>query len=387
MQKKILYVFTNGRKERLNEISKGNEAPLEFLFGLPYLKNQGYSVDILELNDLRPDVQSKQYALLEKENTKINQRTLLTSSSHLFSNDFDKFNSYDLIIAGNEYIAFGLLHYIIKGILNTKMIFFVMGMMANVYKKKKTKKTLYQYLIKNDYRYSKKLYDELIQNSEAAIFIGIGEFDLAKTLFNKYKNKFHFLPFCTDTSFWKPSDNTLKECPYVLFMGNDSNRDYDLAIRIAKKLKQIQFKFITSRITKSMLPDNVELLAGDWKKIVYTDIQIREFIQNCSLIILPLKDSFQPSGQSVALQSMACGKTVVISKNKGFWDLDNFITKKHLVFVEQNNVDDWIDVILNTLNDNNLVNSINANARELVETDYNLVNFGRQLEKIIRNQL
>ena len=38
------------------------------------------------------------------------------------------------------------------------------------------------------------------------------------------------------------------------------------------------------------------------------------------MTIIPLKNSIQPSGQSVALQSMACGTPVVITETFGFWD-------------------------------------------------------------------
>jgi len=68
----------------------------------------------------------------------------------------------------------------------------------------------------------------------------------------------------------------------------------------------------------------VELLSGDWKESILSDIEIRKLIQKSRLVILPLKKTFQPSGQSVALQTMACGKPVIISKTDGFWDPENF---------------------------------------------------------------
>ena len=37
---------------------------------------------------------------------------------------------------------------------------------------------------------------------------------------------------------------------------------------------------------------------------------------------MPLVETLQPSGQSVALQSMSMGLPVLITKTEGFWDFD-----------------------------------------------------------------
>ena len=64
---------------------------------------------------------------------------------------------------------------------------------------------------------------------------------------------------------------------------------------------------------------------------------INNFIQNpanmevykkSGLTIIPLKNSYQPSGQSVTLQSMAVGTPVMITKTDGFWDLNSFANNK-----------------------------------------------------------
>ena len=47
-------------------------------------------------------------------------------------------------------------------------------------------------------------------------------------------------------------------------------------------------------------------------------MKIRELYQD-AFAIIPLKDVFQPSGYSVTLQAMACGKPVVLTKTKGLW--------------------------------------------------------------------
>ena len=52
---------------------------------------------------------------------------------------------------------------------------------------------------------------------------------------------------------------------------------------------------------------------------IISQMKIRELYQDAFAIIIPLKDVFQPSGYSVTLQAMACGKPVVLTKTKGLW--------------------------------------------------------------------
>ena len=64
-----------------------------------------------------------------------------------------------------------------------------------------------------------------------------------------------------------------------------------------------------------------------------SDNEIKSLYQNALLTILPLKNSYQPSGQSVALQSMSMGTPVIISNTEGFWDIKSFENNKNIKFV------------------------------------------------------
>ena len=72
-----------------------------------------------------------------------------------------------------------------------------------------------------------------------------------------------------------------------------------------------------------------------------TDSELREIYNNARLTIIPLKESSQPSGQSVALQSMSVGVPVLISKTAGFWDEEIFENNTHLFFQNDNNPSSW----------------------------------------------
>ena len=131
-----------------------------------------------------------------------------------------------------------------------------------------------------------------------------------------------------------------------MFVGNDGNRDANLLIDIAKAMPEYQFIFV-SKIPKLQdieLP-NVKLISGSWGDKALTDSELREIYNNARLTIIPLKESSQPSGQSVALQSMSVGVPVLISKTTGFWDEEIFENNTHLFFQNDNNPSSWKKIL------------------------------------------
>lgn len=140
---------------------------------------------------------------------------------------------------------------------------------------------------------------------------------------------------------------------------------------------------MTSRIKPEEVSDNVDVVVGDWRSNLVTDGGMRNLYNECQLVILPLKESLQPSGQSVALQAMACGVPVIISKTEGFWDPENFIDEEHLLFVKNTRVEDWTGKISILYEDSKLYDRLSKNGMNLVRSKYNMDAFNKQLESII----
>ncbi|MCD4694183.1 glycosyltransferase [bacterium] len=370
---KILYIFTGGRKKRFDEITKG-KAPSEFLFGAYELKKMSYELDIMEIEET-----TNKPSLFSKINKVIKQKTLkkitgLNQNSTIFKDKINKINKYDHVICGNDYIALCLYPWIKKRKIKSLISFFVMGQLAN------TRDPGLSHLGK---KIGKKIYGDLIKECNSIIFLGEGELDLANSIYPKFKDKFNFLPFAVDTTFWKPDDKIKKE-DFILSIGNDKARDWPLAIDIAKSMPEENFKFITKNknITKNNLPSNVELIKGDWKDRLLTDKEIRNIYRKCKMVILPIHDTIQPSGQSVCLQAMACSKPVIISRYQGFWDSKNIKNNTHLIITE-NNKNNFIDQIDQIDKNENLVKKIKKESINLILNNYKIDIFAKKLIKII----
>ncbi len=371
---KIAYIFTSGRKDRMNSLNN-SEMPSEFFFGVFQLKNAGFDVEVFELSDFNSSDERRllPHWLLIRIKNYISRNTGLVSSCDFLNTDkLLNLNKYDIIIANNEYVALGLLPFILTGRLKIKMIFFVMGMLAKLE------------FVKNRRHFilGKKIYQLLISNSIKSLFVGKGEYSFAQALYPKNINKIEFIAFPIDTDFWCPQK--LEKENFILFIGNDARRDYDLLLDVAKQMTNLKFVFITRNIGKERISTNVELIKGDWKERILTDEKIREYYCRAKLVILPIRDTWQPSGQSVAQQAMACATPVIISRFKGFWDYENFIHNKNIFFVDGKSTIIWKKFIYDCLDKSqSSLDVIGYNSRETMVEKYNINNFAEKLKTVL----
>ncbi|MFZ5759345.1 MAG: glycosyltransferase family 4 protein [Thermodesulfobacteriota bacterium] len=377
--KKILYLFTKGRKERLSAMASALRpaAPREFLFGLPHLREKGYEVDLVEIDDLPCRPGSFSYRWQFWKNNVIGALTGLNSSSHFFHDAEQMLSGYDLIIAANEYIAFGVAALIRKRRLRGKLIFFVMGMLARV-----------AWLERNGHRFyplAREIYRSLLASAAVVVFIGKGEMAYAEKRYPRLAGNFHFVPFAVDTHFWQPAEPNSAGEGSVLFVGNDKYRDFSCVAGIVRKMTNHRFIVISRNPQLAELAScrHVTVVAGDWKDAVISDAEMRRYYQQAQLVILPLQNTLQPSGQSVALQAMACGKAVLMTRTEGFWEPGVFVHDRHLIFIEENDPDLWRTRIMTLLADRGRLTGIGRAARQLMEANNNLDLFGQRLLKCL----
>ena len=147
-------------------------------------------------------------------------------------------------------------------------------------------------------------------------------------------------------------------------------------------MKDNEFLFVTSnKEVNSIEMENVEVISGNWNKSLLTDAEIRDIYEQSKVTILPLKNTLQPSGQSVTLQSMSCGVPVIISSTIGFWDNDKFKNDYHLIKLEDNSLDNWVSKINEIFKSEDLLNKISKNGIDLVNNNYDIHKFNEYIEK------
>ena len=98
---------------------------------------------------------------------------------------------------------------------------------------------------------------------------------------------------------------------------------------------------------------------------------------------MPLKNTLQPSGQSVTLQSMSVGTPVLITKTKGFWDNEKFEDNKNIFFINNNDVDNWIKKIVSIYENEYLLKTVSKNSIKTINENYDINLFNNNLEEIL----
>jgi hypothetical protein len=168
---------------------------------------------------------------------------------------------------------------------------------------------------------SRPLVRRLIARSLAALdhvfFFGPADREVAIERYGLPREKSSIFTFGVDTHFWRPLPDEPVE-DFVTAIGQDLNRDYDL---LAAAPGRHPTRIVTRQKVK--IPagaDHVKTSVGDFfGSDAMTDEDLRRLYNRSAAVIVPLKDVFQPSGYSVTLQAMSCGKPVILSDIKGLW--------------------------------------------------------------------
>ena len=365
----ICYIFIQGRKEKI--LSNKIEAQ-DFYYGLIHLKEmKDNKVNLIEFTDTNSWFSSI-LQLLDKAISKLFSIPFYSHRIVSLKNLKTLLKSDKVILVSESTGYSALIMLIFLKFKKTQVILFVMGLYSKKLRFTWTK-TIHNLFIKI-----------LIFFIDDVLILGKGEYEKAIS-FHKKKSKIHYFPFCVDTNFWKPSQPIeINQNSEILFIGNDGNRDYEMLINIAKELKQFNFRFISenSIFDKFHLP-NVVVERGKWGSNVITDTDLRNIYVKSKCVILPLKESTQPSGQSVCLQAMSLGVPVVISDTGGFWDKEIFLHNESIHFINPNEITNWTNSLETIHRDNGLLSRLSKKGQDLVDQEFSLNNFNSQLLSIL----
>ena len=139
--------------------------------------------------------------------------------------------------------------------------------------------------------------------------------------------------FGADENFWTPPAPPAARRG-VLAVGNDGRRDYATLIEAARAMTQESFTVVTRMEPPAALPAKVAWRRGDWRGQAVSDEELRELYRSAACVVVPLLESPQPSGQSVAMQAMMCGAPVVHTRTAGWWGAEVIRDGEHIVLVE-----------------------------------------------------
>lgn len=358
---KIAYIFHPGRLQRLDKASTG-DAATEFFYGALELRARGHDVSCYELGDSAGKLTFDHlflalmnYAgLMPPKAPPILFRQIIRIVPIL--------HTFDIVIGTESGIAFALAATKLRKQWHGTLIGIHCGF-------------LHHYQSRMAVYLTRLLFAQMY-----SCLFGEGEKPIIQKRYKVPNESVGVIPFGVDTKFWRP-DGPYEKSPYILAVGNDFQRDYSLLIEVAR-LVNVRIKVITERDIPADIPSNVEVIRGSYRNTGLSDIQLRELYQKALFTVIPLKPSFQPSGQSVALQSMACGTPVLITKTEGLWDHRYLRDMENIVFIQSNDPNEWARAIDRMTADHELLKRLGGAACQYVSAYGQIERYADRLEQL-----
>lgn len=341
----IAFLFKGGRRARLESAEPG---PREFFYGFTELSG----ADLIEEDDLGV-VTSSFWTNRPMEGFVARLTGLNTGSIARFSHPdaLSRLNGYDAVVATTNSQGLALAFLRARGLLKTRVLFIPMGVLEP--ESLPWRRGLYKRLLRH-------LSLAPLSRSEAVFLkkcLGPG-------------GDVEYLPFGVDLRFWAPANGNEGGGDYVLSIGNDWKRDY-ATLAAAWRPEYPLLKVVTN-LPVPLSPGNVESIIGDWRKRLLSDEEVRSLFQNARFVVLPVRQTIQPSAQSACLQAMACGKAVVISDIKGLWDREVLVGGKACQLAPPGSVEGLRAAIEELLESPQRVNEMGRRGRQAVENHFNL---------------
>tara|TARA_B100002019_G_C21274951_1_gene604977 strand:- start:6971 stop:8092 length:1122 start_codon:yes stop_codon:yes gene_type:complete len=357
--KNITFVYSGNRKKLLSGKEKYAR---DFFYGYTEFDQKKYNLNIIEFE--------KPNCWLASFFTKFDSNlSKLLSLPIYFSKILNKKNFKTLLGSNeiylvNEGVGISTLPFliIINLFKSNSINLFVMGLYS--------KNIRYSFF----YPLHKLFIRLLVSQVDYLVFLGEGELKKAKKFHrNNTHKKFIFSPFLIDSEFWSINGFNLKNNKNILFVGNDGNRDFKFLIELVTSLSDFSFTIVSSDASlKELDLKNVKLIDGDWAANKLSDEDLRKVYASSKLCIIPLKRSTQPSGQSVALQSMSMGVPVMITDTEGFWDHKSFNDNQELFLIKENSLELWASKIRLVFSDEIKLDLVSKNARELINKKFSI---------------
>ena len=166
---------------------------------------------------------------------------------------------------------------------------------------------------------------------------------------------------------------------YVLTVGSDQFRDYATLI---SAIGDVPLRLVTRLpLPAEAARPTIEVLSKlSWP-------ELRTLYQKARFVVTPLKDQPRESGHSATLQAMACGKAVILSDTAGLWDREKMKHGETCYLVEPGNPPAMRAAIDHLWSNPREAARIGANARALVLKECSSAGFGKNMAEVIGRAL
>ncbi len=343
---RVAYFFRRGRGVRLEQWRLG-QGPDEMLYGLNHLDPERHQPWFLEGGQADRDWRRGLWKPVEKV---ISRRVGMGFVLHLAWGHLEALRQSDVIVATVDACGLPVAELKLRGLLDTPLIYVSQGLS---YRLAAMRPGI------PGREWFRRHYARLLGAAERVLVLGQGAAEPLERELGLEPGRVGFLPFGVDERFWTPAAPDGGTGDYLLSVGSDPARDHDTLLRAVKGVR-------LKLVTRLGVPSD-RRWPGCEVESRFSDLELRELYRRARLVIIPLKDVAQPSGQSATLQAMACGRPVVLNRTRGLWEPARLIHGDNCWLVEPGDASGLRRAVDTILADPDLAASLGARARRSVE--------------------
>lgn len=359
---KTVFLYRGGRERRLPGALAGT-CPTEFFYGAIELLNHGYDVDVVDINysQSSSDLGAAEKALDLLFKAQFLPSRVYGSLMHRTWQLLPRLRAADTIVATTPGIAFAAA--ILKSMYRFpgRILAIQLGLADYQFSRRRS--------LLNGY-FLKRMHNIVYTETERRLMLEKYRLPAGDIVVNQ---------FGVDTTFWQTDRYDHKG--YILAVGSDGMRDYELLLQAAEKIQK-RFIIVTSKTIDHSVPENVEVIKSDWLSNSVSDEDIRGLYAGASLVVTPLKRTTRPSGQSVSLQAMSCGRPVIISEIEGLWSEKVLCDGVNVMLTRPENLDALVCKINELISDESKCLRIGNAARKAVSMYANTGSWASRMIKI-----
>lgn len=355
---KVAFLYMKGRLARLPEVERG-AAPTEFFYGAIEMARRGFEIQHFEIDPDRPATLGDRVMgrLWPRGARPVKMDPSVVTQVQGLAGQL---NTADCLVATGGNIAYALAALSCLDVIRQPIIGIQCGVLH----------------FKHGYL-RREISAALLRRMHTLLF-GEAELRPMRSFFQLPANAISVNLFGVDAQFWRPDPEAKRDI--VLSIGNDGRRDFDTLVKAAAQI-EAPVHIITKLPLPEPLPPNVVHHRGSWHGAELSDERLRELYQRARAVVVPLKESNQPSGQSVTLQAMACGAPVVLTETEGLWSREQMVEGRNVLFIPPSEPGRLAERVRELIADSQLCSRLEKAGRATVEQSGNIELFAERVAR------
>ena len=359
MTSDVLFVYRGDRAALLADSARG-DAPNEFLYGLPYVRDPRLRVGYVE--DAPASGRWPELALRAAQSW-FGRRYGIGFSAHAYWRERARLEMADVIVSTLDSYGLPILVAKAAGRVRARVVYISQGLFHIA---ERARHSAFDERVR-------RVLGTLLERADLIVALGEGDAAAIENAFGDVARlRIRTILFGIDAAFWRP-DGQHCDGP-ILSVGSDALRDYPTLLRA---IGERPLRVVTRLEVPGARGRNV-VVSGEvgWGGL-------RELYQRAPFVVSPIRDVRRNSGHSATLQAMACGKAVILSDTRGLWDRARMRHGETCWLVPPEDPEALARAIEHLATDPDEAARIGRNARALVESEYSAERFGRRLETAI----